>query len=308
MIIDLLISGDKKFIVVKRIVKFFTCLLVFSQILAVSLYAEDELNIQQEFNVAEKVYSESKFLNRIRQRGRLIIAMAQKDQYPFFYTTKNNSLVGLDVDIAQELAKSLQVDLDIDRSAKSFNDLIPMVAAQQVDMALSKLSRTLQRSQEVLFSKPYIVFRQALLINRIQLARVSASDEETKEIVRNFSSTIGVIANSSYERYARTNFPQAEIVSFPSWEATLQALSDSKVFAVYRDEVEIGRYIHRNPQENLYFKSVYLQDREDPIAVALPAGDYHFLFYINMFLDTLDFLPRDANDLLAKFGEYDEVQ
>ena len=149
------------------------------------------------------------------------------------------------------------MDLYIDRSAESVNDLISMVASQQVDMAISKLSRTLRCSQKILFIKPYIVFRQAFLMNRIQLARVSARDQEAKEIVRNFSSIIGVIANLSYEHYARINFPRAEIESFPSWEATLQALSDSKVCAVCLDEVEIERYICRNPQK-IYISSSYL--------------------------------------------------
>ncbi len=247
--------------------------------------------------------SDSKYLTKIKDRGKLIVAMTRDDQYPFFYTTEDGSLVGLDVSIAKQIAANLQVGLEIDRSADSFNGLIPLVESEQVDIAISKLSRTLARAQRVLFSNPYIVFRQALLVNRIQLTRVSSSDEETKAVIRQFSGKLGVIANSSYERYAKNNFPQADVVSFPTWDQTLKALSESEVFAVYRDEMEIAKYTQQNPQQNLYFKSVVIDDRQDPISVALPPDAYHFVFYINLFLASLDFLPRNSTELLEKFGQ-----
>ncbi len=247
-------------------------------------------------------YSEDSHFKKIQKRGVLIVAIIQKDQYPFFYKTKAGSLVGLDIKIAKNLAESLQVRLQIDRTAKSFNDLIPLVETGEADMALSKLSRTLVRSRRVLFSNPYIVFRQALLVNRIELARVSSSDAETKNVIRDFAGSLGVIGNSSYEQYAKVNFPQAEIVSFPTWEDTLQAVADSKVFAIYRDEMEISRYIKDNPAQNFYFQSVVIDDRQDPISIAVPAQAQHFLFYLNLFLLTLDFLPKDTSELLNNFG------
>ena len=239
----------------KKFEKFFCflCVIFLSLgLLPLCLFAQQVSSTQLE-NLMNSDYSEDSHFKKIQKRGVLIVAIIQKDQYPFFYKTKAGSLVGLDIKIAKSLAESLQVRLQIDRTAKSFNDLIPLVETGKVDMALSKLSRTLVRSRRVLFSNPYIVFRQALLVNRIELARVSSSDAETKDVIREFTGSLGVIGNSSYEQYAKVNFPQAEIVSFPTWEDTLQAVADSKVFAVYRDEMEVSRYIKDNPDSKLLF-------------------------------------------------------
>ncbi|WGK70063.1 ABC transporter substrate-binding protein [Candidatus Haliotispira prima] len=269
--------------------------LLFTLIPAAELFSQPEDIIVQQATV--------KYLDRIKAKGHLIVAMISRDQYPFFYTTDEGSLVGLDVDIAKKLAASIGVQLKIDRSAASFNGLIPLVESRKVDIALSKLSRTLSRSQKVLFSRPYMIFRQGLLVSRIQLAKISSSDNAAREVIRQFSGKLGVIANSSYERYAKANFPQAEIVAFSTWEDTLQALSESKVFAVYRDEMETSKYIQQNPEKNLYFKPIVIQDRKDPLAIAMPNDAYHFLFYVNLFLSSLDFLPEDSEELLNKYNE-----
>ena len=279
---------------------FFAITILFLGWLPSILPAQSYLDSDSAFRAFQN--SGSGYFNQLQNRGRLIVAMVKKDQYPFFYITDSGSLVGLDVDIAKALAASLQLELQIDRSAESFNDLIPLVESGIVDIAISKLSRTLVRSRRVLFSEPYIIFRQGLLINRVQLARVSSSDVETKEIIRKLSAKLGVIANSSYERYALTNFPQAEIVPLENWNAALQALENSEVFAIYRDEMEIAKYIEKNPTRNLYFKSAVIEDRKDPIGIAVPPGAYHFLFYLNSFLSNIDFLPKDVPDLLLRFG------
>ncbi|WP_455383145.1 transporter substrate-binding domain-containing protein, partial [Salinispira pacifica] len=91
-------------------------------------------------------------IQRIKQRGTFIVAMTAADQPPFFYKNSDGQLAGLDVDISKAIAEGLGVRLVFDRSAASFNDLIPIVAGGRADAAISKLSRTLSRAQRVSFS------------------------------------------------------------------------------------------------------------------------------------------------------------
>ncbi len=243
-----------------------------------------------------------RYIEKIKNRGTLVVGMVAKDQFPFFFVNDVNELVGLDVDIAMTIANLLDVNLEIDRSAKSFNDLIPLVDSGVIDLAISKLSRTLGRSQTVLYSSPYLVFRQALLLNRVQIAKVSSNDGELVSVLRNFSGKLGVIKNSSYERYARANFPLAEIVSFDTWGDALDALSRSELIGVYRDEMEIEVYTRTHPEQNLYLRPIIIKDQQDPIAVAMHSSAVHFMRFINLFFQSRgDVFPKNVKDLLEKY-------
>lgn len=243
-----------------------------------------------------------RYIEKIRKRGFIIVGMIAKDQFPFFFINEQDELVGFDVDIANKIANVLNVDLKVDRSASSFNDLIPLVDQGIIDIAISKLSRTLERSQTVLYSSPYIVFRQALLLNRVQIAKVSSNDSELVSVLRNLSGKLGVIKNSSYERYAKNNFPLAEIVSFDTWTEVLDALNRSQLVGVYRDEMEIELYTRKNPDKNLYLRPVIIKDRQDPIAIAMHSSATHFMRFINLFFDSMgDAFSKNVKQLLEKY-------
>jgi ABC-type amino acid transport substrate-binding protein len=110
-------------------------------------------------------------INAILKRKQLIVAITATDQTPFYFVNKKGELAGFDVDIAKSIAKELNVEPVFNREAKSFNDVVSLVASGKAELAISKLSRTLARARYVRFSKPYIVLSQGLLINRIRLAR-----------------------------------------------------------------------------------------------------------------------------------------
>ena len=53
-----------------------------------------------------------------------------------------------------ELAKKLGVAVQFERDARTFDDVVHLLATGQADVAISKLSRTLPRAQVVSFSTP----------------------------------------------------------------------------------------------------------------------------------------------------------
>ncbi|MDR1210894.1 MAG: transporter substrate-binding domain-containing protein, partial [Spirochaetaceae bacterium] len=110
-------------------------------------------------------------IREILRRGSIIFGMTEADQKPFFYTDEETgTLIGLDVEIGYEIANRLGVRAVFNRDAASFDGVVLNVANKTVDVALSKLSRTLRRGGLVRFTMPYITFRQAVLVNRLELA------------------------------------------------------------------------------------------------------------------------------------------
>lgn len=241
-------------------------------------------------------------IENITKRGFMTVGITATDQPPFYFENKNGTLKGIDIDIANEIANKLEVALKINRDATTFNDLIPLVQNRIIDLAVSKLSKTVSRSARVLYSTPYLVFRQGMLVNRVKLARISNNDLKTKSFIKSFNSSLGVIKNSSYERYAKVNFPDAEIIPYDTWELAVAAIKSNEIFAIYRDELEITKIIVEDPQTNLTLKSLVFSDQKDPIAIATHPEEVLFVQFINTVLDNID-INSNIEFLIKKYQE-----
>lgn len=219
---------------------------------------------------------------RIVNRGELIVAMLGVDTPPFFYM-KKGELVGVEVDLAKAIAKELKVAVRFDRSARTFNEVVDVVARQEADLGISKLSRTLARAQMISFTDPYIRLNHAFILNRVKFAEL-ARDRPLPVVVREFKGSIGVIAKSSFSDYASKNFPLSELREFPSWDAVLKALEKGQIMAAYRDEFEIKRILKSDPTASLTLRTVTFKDLEDTLGIAVGIQDPTLLAYVNQFL------------------------
>jgi len=235
----------------------------------------------------------------ILRRGKLVVAITAVDQPPFYFVDKNGKLTGYDIHLASKMAEELGVELEISRDAPAFNDLVVLVASGKADLAVSKLSRTLSRARTIKFSTPYMTFKQGLLFNRLQLAKV-ASEDEINRYVRHYKGSIGVIANSSYVNYAKINFPKAQIKEFPTWDAAVEALTKGEVLSVYRDELEIKKVLASIPQSSLILKPLYFTDLTDPIAIAVKKENSQLLYWVNIFLENQK--KMTADEILATYA------
>jgi polar amino acid transport system substrate-binding protein len=241
-------------------------------------------------------------IQKIKDRGEFVVAMTATDQPPFYYTNAKKELAGLDVDIARAIAASLGVRVRFNRDARSFGDLIPIVATGRADAAISKLSRTPARAQLVGFTDPYITFNQALILNRLELAKRASTSDDVSEFVKNFTGKIGVLADSSYINYARTYFPNAMVVQFATWDEIVKAVFNGDILAAYRDEMEIKKIIRSRPDASLKVRTVVLKDTRDDIAIAVAWQNTHELYYLNLVLANMN-LGLNADSLLDRYPD-----
>lgn len=228
-------------------------------------------------------------------RGELVVAMLGVDTPPLFYE-KNGKLVGIEVDLAEDLARALGVKVRYDRSPMTFDAVVQRLANGNADVAISKLSQTLARTREISYSQPYLTLNRALLLNRLRFAAL-AHERPVTEAIRTFDGTIGVIASSSYEDYARRNFPRAQIVRYPSWSALIEAVKSGTVTAAYRDEFEIKRLLKSDPTIALTLRTVTLKDLTDTLAIGVRVDEPTVLAFTNEFLNERN-ARLDVNKLL----------
>jgi ABC-type amino acid transport substrate-binding protein len=235
-------------------------------------------------------------IQRIAGRGEIVFGMTAADQKPFFYKDESSGeLIGLDVEIAYEIANRLGVRAVFNRDAASFDGVVLNVANKKVDVALSKLSRTLRHALLVRFTRPYITFRQALLVNRLELAKVS-SEENLPFYIKQFRGSMAIIENSSYISYAESNFPDAAIKTYSSWDGCINALFAGQVLAAYRDEGEILIINETREDSSILMKPVFINDKQDPIAMAVAYDAPLLAEWLDLFLE--EYMLQHKTDLI----------
>jgi len=223
---------------------------------------------------------------RILNRGELIVALHEEDVVPFFMRDADGQLDGLDVALARDIAGNLGVAVRVVRDAATYDGLVDLVARGEADVAISLLSRTLQRALRVSFTRPYAELHQALLINRLRTARLRPQNDPAVALDRP-GIRIGTIAGSAYMGFAAQGFPQAEVVGYPSWQQAVSDLLAGNLHALLYDEIEVLAWQQDNRSMSLYVKTVVLRERKDHIAMAVNWRDTQWLDWLNLYLETV---------------------
>ncbi|MEM9542260.1 MAG: transporter substrate-binding domain-containing protein [Cyanobacteria bacterium P01_E01_bin.42] len=241
-------------------------------------------------------------VQRLIQQGYMTVGTLGFDTPPFYFE-QNGKLQGSDMELARNIGKLLDLEVRFDRNSPTFSDLIEKTARGEVDMAIGKLSVTMPRLKQLHASPSYIKFKQALLINRTQLATLGGKDSQSiQQILREEPIEIGVIGRSSYQRYAEQNFPNAKIVGFKSWTEATEAVEKGDVFAIYRDEAEIKKIMLGQPQLALKLKSVLFNDLEDNKAIFVNVNNPQLAHIIDHVLTDV-YEPWTTERLIEEFHE-----
>lgn len=223
-------------------------------------------------------------VDAIKKRGKLIVAMTSFDNLPFYGNIPTNStnLTGVGPNIARSLGKMLEVPVEFRRDAKTFSDVVDQVRDDRADIAISKLSITGPRSNVVRFTTPYAKLKQALLVNRVWLASKSSGGKEISEIIKNFDGTLAFIEGSSYDTFARLNFPKATYVPEKNWANIVNGVVSGKYSAGFRDDLEVKKIAFERPEASLTTKAIIISDSSDYIAACVGWKSTHLLSIADM--------------------------
>ncbi len=236
----------------------------------------------------------------IATRGKLIVAMTSFDNAPF-YSVKDGHLEGIDVELSNDIAEALGVEVEFDRSAETFNDVVAKVKNGEADIAVSKISRTNSRALVVAFSTPYVRLKNGLMFNRLNLAQKSQG-KDLGDYVRNFDGNIGVIAKSAWVINGQQRFPKAKIIEFKTWAEVLDATISGEVDAAYRDEFEVRRITEDFPETSINLRAVTIADARDSIAVAVQWNAPRLLAIVNQVIEDR-MIALDADDVIEMYRE-----
>ncbi len=242
-------------------------------------------------------------IENILQRGILRIGIYHKDKPPFIMTQKDGSLYGIDIDLANKIGQKLGVDVEFDRTSKSYSELIERVSkGQDFDLVICKMSSTMNRARKVRFSKPYLIFHQGLALNKRFLSANKIKSDYPIAGLREMQFKVGVRVATSYVEYAKNLFPKAEIVE-GEWKEIVEKLLIGELDALMRDEYTLMTMVKKNPDIALRLNIYRIKDRKDPIAIAAPVKNSMLQYWLNLYLDSYFPLPMTSDDLIVDYPE-----
>jgi len=215
----------------------------------------------------------------IKKANVLVVSMTKKDVPPFF-SGEGDNIHGLDVEIARRIGVLLGVPVQFRRDAESFAEVVEQVREGKADIAVSKLSVTGPRLQVVRFSDPYVKLKQSLIVNRLWLSQ-NSQGKETYQVIRDFNGKISFIKNSSYDTFARINFPNATFVPEEKWDVIIDNVTKGTIAAAYRDEFEIKKIAFEKPDAAISTKTIAIADSVDYIAAAVNPKSIQLLSIVN---------------------------
>jgi polar amino acid transport system substrate-binding protein len=220
-----------------------------------------------------------------------VLRVGVNPQFKPFSFEKNGKRVGVDIDIANLLAKKLGVTAKI-MAPKSFSELIPMLQADKIDIIIAGMSITFDRAKMVDFSTPYFDTGLSILLNKAKSARlgISAVPNYTAlmaELLQNKKADqliIAVTEGKAPQRIVPRFFPKATVKPYPSNEAAALATLNGEADIMVHDEIFLKVWLKEHAKQ-AQFKMVVLNPpfKPDYYGMAIRKGNQDFLNMLGVF-------------------------
>ena len=215
--------------------------------------------------------------------GKLI--MATNAEFPPYEYRENQEFAGIDVEIAQEIAKSIGKELQIEDMA--FDSIIPALASGKADIGVAGITITDDRLLNVDFTDTYVKASQAIIVKADNADITGADSLEGKTIGVQLGTTgdlfAGDIKDSKVERYNK------------GFEA-VQALGQGKIDAVVIDD-QVAKAL---AAENEAVKVLDEPFTTEEYAIAVKKGNTELVDQINTALKEL----KDSGKLQEIVDKY----
>ena len=185
---------------------------------------------------------------------------------------ENGEIVGVDVDIAREIAKKLGKELEIKDVA--FDSIVNEVKTGKADFGAAGISYNEERAEEVDFTIHYATSKQIIVVRE-------NSNISKKEDLENL--TIAVQLGSVGDSYVTQNYENAKIIRQKKYLAAIEDLKTGKADCVVMDELPAKAIL----KENTNLKILDTELFTDSYGMIVKKGNKELLDAINEVLQQL---------------------
>ena len=205
------------------------------------------------------------------ENNRLIVGM-ELAYPPFEMTDETGKPAGVSVDLAQALGKHLGKEVLIENIP--FDGLIPSLKTGKIDLIISSMTATPERSQSVDFSDPYLTTGLALLVG-------AQSDIQSIKDLDQPGKTVAVKKGTTGHVYAAENLKSAQIRVLDKENTAVLEVAQGKCDAFIYDQMSTLQ----NWQKHAETTRPLLQPfKTEQWAVAVRKGNNELRAKVNEFL------------------------
>jgi polar amino acid transport system substrate-binding protein len=210
-------------------------------------------------------------LARIVEKKEVRVGMSG-NQPPFAMKSRGGELIGFEVDAANALANAMGVKLELVQ--KPFSELLPALERGEVDMVMSGMTMTPERSLKFNFAGPYYVSGKSVLTKSKELAKgTQASDFNKKGLV------LVALEGSTSQAFVQNVLTDSTLVTAPDYDAAIKMVVSGKAQGLVADLPALVVALARNPNKGLTMAGALLT--MEPIGVALPSDDTKLVDFVS---------------------------
>ncbi len=188
------------------------------------------------------------------------------NQQPFNFTYgKKKSLIGIDVDLAEQLAGLMKVKLQIVQMP--FDELIDAVESGRVDMVISGMTITTERSRKVSFIGPYLLSGKSVLGTGKTVGKLKLPSS------RQDGSGIKLVAlkGSTSESLVQQQLPKAKLTAVSDYDEGVKLLLSGKANGMVADMPILALTKQQHSDADLHLMTPPLSI--EPLGIAIAMGD-----------------------------------
>ncbi|MFM1652648.1 transporter substrate-binding domain-containing protein [Brevibacillus sp. B_LB10_24] len=227
------------------------------------------------------VQQEQSTIQKVLERKKLIVGFGLGDM-PFHMKNKKEEWIGYEVDLANAMAKALNVDLEFKQY--DFSALIPALQNGNIDLIISALTIRGDRALAVSFSDPYYSTGQALLIPKTDNVTKSWQDLDKPGKV------IAVSQGSTGALLTKEIMKHAEIKDFDDLTNAAMAVGQGRMDGLIFDETALRIYELMYPDN---VKGIYDLISSENLGIAVKKNDLDSILWLNAFLSSYKNSPDD---------------
>ena len=204
-------------------------------------------------------------------REEKLIMVTEASFAPYEYYS-DGKIVGVDVDIASEIAKEMGKKLVVKDVA--FDSIIHEVKSGKADIGVAGISYSEERAKQVDFSVNYTTSKQVVIV------RKNSKINDVSEIN---NKRIAVQLGSVADLYVSEEYDNKNIIRQKKYLAAIQDLKDNKVDCVVMDELPAKQIVSENNDIRILDEAL----AEDNYGIIVDKGNTELLEVINRVINRL---------------------
>ena len=182
----------------------------------------------------------STLLEQIKAKGKLVVG-TEAQYAPYEFKDLDANFVGCDMWLAQQIADSLGVELEI--VDMSFAGIIPAVQSGQVDLGIAAFTNTPERAEEIDFSNLYETSAQLLIVKT-----GNADTYSTKEALA--GQKVGAQKGTIQSQLIQSALPDSELFELEKYPALALEVQNGNIAGLVVDQA-VGESLVANSNGEL---------------------------------------------------------